>query len=479
MKPMKSSRKRVSIRTETNVLIKSRRRCALCAHLHGDVSLKEGQVAHLDRNRANDAEDNLAFLCLQHHSLYDSQTSQHKGFTIGEAKAARKELEAWARRTGLQVTGRQIKEYALPPLQVNLSGFARSVRSEGYSELVGEIHLALSGRIGSPSKQHAFAEINVQISTNITNRIDRAGMTDIALISSAGKIIGRARIGTQPNPGQFNNVTFEAVPIKPSKGLMNEWFSIVGIRVNAVATGMSNRMTGRALIKASVEVYLYPGGKILLAGEVPVAVVRHPTQFSLTATPTSVELKETRGIREPPYIQSFEISCLGSFYESFKTRTTEAYEPEYASAGTLLALNLSSVPTGFEVFVTARDLPSLNQEAKARPLAVAVRTDPNGYRLSVRSDASLLLWNCSIPMVKVENNLACWEFVLTPPPGRPPLVQFGLSMIAPHGFRPDRTMQAALGFAPFYTTAAAGQPSGTLAIPRFTPGTVPVDLLPI
>ncbi len=34
----------------------------------------------------------MAFLCLQHHSLYDSVTSQHKGYTIDEAKRARNAL---------------------------------------------------------------------------------------------------------------------------------------------------------------------------------------------------------------------------------------------------------------------------------------------------------------------------------------------------------------------------------------------------
>src|SRR4029077_18317224 len=41
---------------------------------------------------------------------------------------------------------------------------------------------------------------------------------------------------------------------------------------------------------------------------------------------------------------------------------------------------------------------------------------------------------------------------------------------------PGVRAQLAGGFAPFYTTAAAGQPSSTLPIPRFTPGTVPTNL---
>ncbi len=78
--------------TELNVLNQSRRRCALCFHLTGDLTEKHGQLAHLDDDPANFAEDNLAFLCLPHHSVYDSTTSQHKNYTIAEVKVARERL---------------------------------------------------------------------------------------------------------------------------------------------------------------------------------------------------------------------------------------------------------------------------------------------------------------------------------------------------------------------------------------------------
>jgi hypothetical protein len=77
---------------ELKVLDQSRRRCTLCFHLKGDLSEKHGQIAHLDDNRANCAEDNLAFMCIEHHSLYDSTTSQHKNYTLQEAKTARSRL---------------------------------------------------------------------------------------------------------------------------------------------------------------------------------------------------------------------------------------------------------------------------------------------------------------------------------------------------------------------------------------------------
>jgi hypothetical protein len=41
---------------------------------------------------ANREEDNLAYLCLKHHSLYDSKTSQHKNYTEDEVRTWRNEL---------------------------------------------------------------------------------------------------------------------------------------------------------------------------------------------------------------------------------------------------------------------------------------------------------------------------------------------------------------------------------------------------
>ena len=70
----------------------SRRRCCICYGLNRDVQIKQGQIAHLDGNPSNDALDNLAFLCLAHHDIFDSKTSQSKGLTPQEVRKYRKEL---------------------------------------------------------------------------------------------------------------------------------------------------------------------------------------------------------------------------------------------------------------------------------------------------------------------------------------------------------------------------------------------------
>lgn len=86
------ARKPIPKSTQTSIILNSRRRCCICFGLNRDTSLKSGQIAHLDRNNSNNAEDNLAFLCLEHHDEYDSTTSQRKGLTNTEVKQYRTEL---------------------------------------------------------------------------------------------------------------------------------------------------------------------------------------------------------------------------------------------------------------------------------------------------------------------------------------------------------------------------------------------------
>ena len=85
-------RKKIKVATETHVLTSCRRRCCVCYGLNRDASEKQGQIAHLDRNPENNHNDNLAFLCFDHHDQYDSRTSQSKNLTASEVKHYREEL---------------------------------------------------------------------------------------------------------------------------------------------------------------------------------------------------------------------------------------------------------------------------------------------------------------------------------------------------------------------------------------------------
>jgi hypothetical protein len=95
-----AARKKTAHKVETDVLLKSRRRCCICFGLKRDDNIKKGQIAHLDRDPGNNDPDNLGFLCVEHHPEYDGKFSQIKNFTIAEVKAFRDELyrtyDAWS-----------------------------------------------------------------------------------------------------------------------------------------------------------------------------------------------------------------------------------------------------------------------------------------------------------------------------------------------------------------------------------------------
>jgi hypothetical protein len=96
------NRKSIPKDISVSILTRSRRRCALCFGLRGDLQEKKGQIAHLDQNPANSAENNLIYLCLEHHDQYDSSTSQSKGLTKDELLAYQVKLYL-AIETGLNV----------------------------------------------------------------------------------------------------------------------------------------------------------------------------------------------------------------------------------------------------------------------------------------------------------------------------------------------------------------------------------------
>jgi hypothetical protein len=87
-----TKRTRVSQSVQAEVLVECRRRCCVCFALKRDESEKRGQIAHLDGDPSNNAKENLAFLCFDHHDQYDSETSQSKGLLRAEVETYRAEL---------------------------------------------------------------------------------------------------------------------------------------------------------------------------------------------------------------------------------------------------------------------------------------------------------------------------------------------------------------------------------------------------
>jgi len=88
------ARVKISSSVQQQVLVASHRRCCLCYFLSDVKTERRGQLAHVDRDASNSKFENLVFLCLEHHDIYDGRTSQSKGFTEGEVRHWRDELYA-------------------------------------------------------------------------------------------------------------------------------------------------------------------------------------------------------------------------------------------------------------------------------------------------------------------------------------------------------------------------------------------------
>jgi len=175
-----------------------------------------------------------------------------------------------------------------------------------------------------------------------------------------------------------------------------------------------------------------------------------------------------------------------------------------ATAGTRLELTFTNIPQGSEIFVppviflyrqnTTPPSPAIYTAGVSTGVAVLTTTDANGDTTYAPAETGL---PTSIPAVasgnpvgtlsQVSNGLAVYE-VLFDDPGSleqvdiPVVVAFvsNLSANPPIGLPATGTIaQVSGGFAPFYTTSAAGLPSGSLPIPRFTPGNTPLNLFAI
>lgn len=90
-----AKRKSFSAPVRAEVLVKCRRRCALCYGLDGDTSERRGQLAHIDRDALNASLENAAFLCLKHHEAYDSESRQAKGFDPEQLRRHQRDLHEY------------------------------------------------------------------------------------------------------------------------------------------------------------------------------------------------------------------------------------------------------------------------------------------------------------------------------------------------------------------------------------------------
>jgi len=153
-----------------------------------------------------------------------------------------------------------------------------------------------------------------------------------------------------------------------------------------------------------------------------------------------------------------------------------------ASQGTRLALQISGIPNGSVVLVptAVNFVNTSNVAGPATGTMVLVNTDANGA--GAYSPVATAPSTTSFVQV-ASSGLIVYEVVFADPfsierADVPVVVAFAANL-AQNLPQPGVTAQAAGSFAPFYTTAAAHNPSSTLPVPRFVPGLVPANLFSI
>lgn len=93
-----TNRKAIPDNVQANIMEKSAARCAICygtrMNTNAVYPAPGFQIAHIDKNAANSAENNLALLCIPCHSMYDSILRQAKNYKPENIRRWRDQLYA-------------------------------------------------------------------------------------------------------------------------------------------------------------------------------------------------------------------------------------------------------------------------------------------------------------------------------------------------------------------------------------------------
>jgi len=163
-----------------------------------------------------------------------------------------------------------------------------------------------------------------------------------------------------------------------------------------------------------------------------------------------------------------------------------------ATQGTRLALSFGNIPQGSSIFVppviylyrqnsTVTPVPATNTPTVTTGVAVLTVTDANGNTAFSAATTTANLQQVS------STNLAVYEVLFSDPASLeqvdiPVVVAYvaNLASNPPTGLPATGTAATVTaGFAPFYSTSAARQPSATLPVPRFIPGSGALNVFQI
>jgi len=166
------------------VLLHSKRRCCIC---YGEGSLEpiEGDIAHLRANQAQgkETEDNLVYLCLNHHAALDSGT-----LSVDDILTARRKLYK-----SLEQEDRK-KETTLPPWQKYQQKVVEVLRKEMFDRF-GDYFSFNPGAL-LDSRSGLRREVDIAISIRALG-FDLLILVEIKYISRALTVSDVESIGTR------------------------------------------------------------------------------------------------------------------------------------------------------------------------------------------------------------------------------------------------------------------------------------------
>jgi len=219
---------------------------------------------------------------------------------------------------------------------------------------------------------------------------------------------------------------------------------------------------------------------------VPGAIYNTESGFEYTSTATLLSPNPPLGISSTSVTGA---NNGGTALNSTNATSTGIQGAGIASAGTRLAVAFSGIPNGASVWV-APVLYLYRQGTAASSTALTGLT--TGVAVLTSTDASgagaFTAAATTANLVQISStNLAVYEILFADPSSSEELdvpcivsYQSNLSANPPAGLPvPNTITQVTGGFAPFYSTSAARQPSSTLPHPRFVPGTSPLNIFEI
>jgi hypothetical protein len=312
-----------------------------------------------------------------------------------------------------------------------------------------------------------------------------------ATVSTGSDVPGAAGYSTQPS------VTFV-------EGFQNSW-KTKNISFMQTATAVGGT-TGNGTLLANVAEYAgtinYPAD---LAQNIPGANYNTESGFEWVGTASSQTVGGGQQVPSNASLKAVITSGVNNNgFTLWSSNGTGIQNAGVATQGTRLALSFTNQPNGLEIFVPPVVLLTNGTNITGVMVLTSTAADGSGgfsppsgiascaspFTASTCPAAQGSGRTPSIgtnPLQQVSNNLVVYEILFTDPNSNetatvPVVVSFpsALSSNPPIGLPvPGQVEQVTGGFAPFYTTPSARQPSATLPVPRFIPGQTPLNIIEV